>query len=390
MAGQADVIVVGLGAVGSAALYQLARRGIPALGIDRFAPPHEHGSSHGDSRITRLALGEGSAYVQFARRAHVIWRELEAETGRSLLRTVGCLIFGADAPGAAHGVADFLQTTIAVAEQHGIPHQRLGAASLRRRFPQFRWRGDERACFEPGAGFVYPEACIAAQLEMARRLGARTLTGERVFGWTARADGVEVATDRETYAASRLIVAAGAWLPTLVPGLAAHLRVYRQVMFWFRVEGHDARRFSPDRMPVYVRLPDAHSAMFYGFPAIDGPTGGVKIAAEQFQRSEAADAVARDVSPVERDAMYALAAPHLRIAPGCLRAVACTYTVTPDFHFVIDHTPESDRVWFASACSGHGFKHSAAVGEALAEIAIDGRTQFDLSPFRISRLPAAS
>ena len=389
MAARADVIVVGLGAVGSAALYQLARRGVPALGIDRFAPPHQHGSSHGDTRITRLALGEGPSYVQFARRAHAIWRELESATGRTLLRTVGCLIYGAASThGAAHGVADFLRTTIEVAERHGIAHERLDAAALQRRFPQFHWRGDERGCFEPGAGFVYPEACIAAQLETATRLGAAVRTGERVMSWQTTASGAAVTTDRATYAASRLIVAAGAWLPALVPALAPHARVCRQVMFWFQPHG-DGRLFTPDAMPVYVRLPDADSAMFYGFPAVDGPEGGLKIAGEQFDRAQAADDVAAEVDTAEREAMYALAAPHLRIAPHCLRAVACKYTVTPDFHFVIDHAPDSERVWFASPCSGHGFKHSAAVGEALAELAVDGRTRFDLSPFTLSRFRAS-
>jgi len=385
MATRADVIVAGLGAVGSAALYQLARRGVRALGIDRFAPPHTRGSSHGDTRITRLALGEGAQYLPLARRSHEIWRELEGATERTLFRAVGCLVYGCAADqAAAHGSGDFLQTTIEVAARHGIAHEVLDASTLRARFPQLRIAADEVGCLEAGGGFVHPEACIAAQLALARQRGARTQTDERVLDWRASPAGVEVTTDRGAYAADHLILAAGAWLPALLPELAPHARICRQVMFWFLPAG-DAAAFAPEHLPVFVRLPDRRGEMFYGFPAIDGAAGGIKLATEQFARSTAPDDVAPRVSDDETAAMYARAAPHLRIGPRCLRAVACKYTVTPDFAFVVDHAPQSARVWFASACSGHGFKHSAALGEALAEIAIDGRTRFDLSPFRLQR-----
>ncbi|MDX2170580.1 MAG: N-methyl-L-tryptophan oxidase [Deltaproteobacteria bacterium] len=379
-----DVIVVGLGAVGSAALYQLARRGVAAVGIDRFTPPHARGSSHGETRITRLALGEGPQYVQFARRAHQIWRELEDATGRTLLRQVGCLISGAAQRGGAHGAGDFLAQTIAVARQHGIAHEVLDSAELARRFPPLRWRGDERGCLEPGGGFVHPEACVEAQLECARRLGANTVCDERVLAWSADGSGVTVRTERATYRAAHLILAAGAWLPSLVAALAAQARVYRQVMYWFRPDG-DPAWFRAGALPVFVRLPDTDGAMFYGFPLADEDAETIKLAGEQFEHAAAPDAIDDTVSAAEQAAMYALAAPHLRIAAPCVRAVACKYTVTPDFGFVIDHVPESERVWLASACSGHGFKHSAAVGEALAEIAAGGSTRFDLSPFSLRR-----
>lgn len=386
MQNESDVIVIGLGAVGSAALYQLSRRGVRALGIDRFRPPHDRGSSHGDTRITRLALGEGPQYVQFAQRSHAIWRELEVSTGRTLLREVGGLFFGSMSRcGQAHGAADFLQTTIDVARAHNIPHEVIEAPELKRRFPQFRFRDDERGCLEPTAGFVHPEACIAAQLEMAQRLGAQVRTDEQVVDWRTTGDGIEVNTDRGRYAADRLIVSAGAWLPELVPELKKSAQVYRQVLFWFEPEGaHEL--FTPERMPVYIRVPDAGTNMFYGFPAIDGPGGGLKIAGEQFDEATQPDVMRAEVSTDEIAAMHAVASPHLRISSRCVRTVCCKYTVTPDFDFVIDRAPKSDRVWLASACSGHGFKHSAAVGEALAEVVTTGRTQFDLSPFALKRL----
>jgi sarcosine oxidase len=382
---KSDVIVAGLGAAGSAALYQLGRRGVKAFGLDRFRPPHDRGSSHGDTRITRLALGEGAQYVQFARRSHEIWRELEAATGRTLFREVGGLYFGSTSRcGQAHGAVDFLQTTIDVARQHHIPHELLDAAALKKRFPQFRFRDDERGCLEHTAGFVHPEACIAAQLEVAARLGAEIHTDEQVTSWKTSGDGVEVQTDRGCYTAGRLILTAGAWLPMLVPELATAARVFRQMLFWFEPEGmHEL--FTPERMPVYIRVPDSGTNMFYGFPAIDGPGRGLKIAGEQFDQTTSPDEVKPEVSANEMAAMYTVASPHLRITSRCVRTVVCKYTVTPDFHFVIDHAPSTERVWFASACSGHGFKHSAAVGEALAELVSDGRTRFDLSPFRFAR-----
>lgn len=380
-----DVIVAGAGAVGSAALYQLARRGIKALGIDRWHPPHANGSSHGDTRITRLALGEGEEYVQFASRSHEVWRELEAATGRTLLRQVGGLVFGPQSGRTrAHGAPDFLGTTIAVAQQAGLSHELLDAASLQARFPQFRWRGDEIGCLEHGAGFVHPEACIAAQLEMALRGGAGLNAGETLLRWAASDKGVRVTTDMAVYETDRLILSTGAWLPSHMNPLAAQARIFRQVLFWFEPEG-PPEMFTPERMPVFIRVPDDGSEMFYGFPAIDGDGGGVKIAGEQFDRTIAPDEMQTGVSEDEEKAMHALASPHLRITGRCVRSVACKYTVTPDFGFVIDRCPGNERVCFASACSGHGFKHSAAVGEALAEMALGEGTRYDLSRFRLTR-----
>jgi sarcosine oxidase len=379
-----DVIVAGVGAMGSAALYQLARRGVRVLGLDRFHPPHDRGSSHGDTRITRLALGEGDQYLQFALRSHEIWRELEAATGGTLLRDVGCLVYGsATSRRGAHGTPDFLETTIGVAQRNGISHEVLDAAQMRERFPQFHFLGDERGCLEHTGGFVHPEACIAAQLDMAQRHGAELRTGEQVIAWDKCGEGVRVATDKGTYEASRLIMTAGAWLPGLVGDLGRQARVFRQVLFWFEPDGaHE--QFTADKMPVYIRLPD--TGMFYGFPAIDGSAGGMKLAGEQFEHHSSPDDMRTEVAESEISAMHALASPHVRITPRCVKAVVCKYTVMPDFGFVIDRHPDSDRVWLASACSGHGFKHSAAVGEALAEVVTqEGKTRFDLSAFGLGR-----
>jgi sarcosine oxidase len=381
-----DVIVVGVGAIGSAALYQLALRGARVLGIDRFHPPHDRGSSHGDTRITRLALGEGAQYVQFARRSHEIWKELEAATGSSLLRQVGGLVYGStERCGRAHGAEDFLRATIGVAQRNGIPHEVLDAAALRTRFPQFRFRGDELGCLEHTAGFVHPEKCIAAEIEMGKRHGAELRTRERILGWENSGNGVRVLTDKGSHEAQALILCAGAWMPGLVPDLETNARVFRQVLFWFETEApHE--RFTPEQMPVFIRVPDSGTSMFYGFPAIDGPKGGMKVAGEQFEKTDAPDEVRMEVGEHEVCAMHKLAAPHVPITPRCVKAVVCKYTVTPDFNFVVDRHPDSERVWLASACSGHGFKHSAAVGEALAEAVLGTESQFDLKPFALGRL----
>ena len=380
-----DVIVVGLGAVGSATAYQLSRRHAKVLGLDRFHPPHNRGSSHGETRITRLALGEGEHYVPFVRRSHEIWRELEAATGRSLLRSVGGLIYGSSSSRTvAHGADDFLQTTIDVAKRQGITHEVLDAAKLRERFPQFHLRGDETGYYEPEAGYVLPEACIATQLEQAQSAGAAIRTGEQVLNWQTDREGVCVTTDRSRYEADRLILCAGPWLPELVKPLAPRVKVFRQTLFWFQPDG-PPELFSPDRMPIFIRVPDAQTQMVYGFPMINGFEGGLKVAGEQFDRAISPEDAGDEVHETEKSAMHALASPHVRISPRCVRSTVCKYTVTPDFGFVIDQHPDSDRVWFASACSGHGFKHSPAVGEALAEITLGGSSRLDLSRFRLAQ-----
>ncbi|MBI2205256.1 MAG: N-methyl-L-tryptophan oxidase [Candidatus Rokubacteria bacterium] len=381
-----DVIVVGLGAMGSATLYQLARRRVRVLGLDRFGPPHDRGSSHGESRITRQAIGEGEEYVPFALRSHEIWRDLEAETGGALLFPVGGLLIGRERGTAQHhGQSDFIGRTIAAARRYGIAHEVLGAAEVAERFPQFRLVGDEVAYYEPGAGFLRPERCVATQLYRARALGATMRTGETVVRVTPGADSVEVVTDRATYAAGRVVVTAGAWLPALVGGpFPKLLGVYRQVMHWFAAD--DAAAFAPGRFPIFIWMHGAGASdYFYGFPRV---ADGVKIASEQFAESTEPDRVDRRVAAAEPAATHAA---HIQgrmagVSRRCLRSETCLYTVTPGSRFLIDRHPDGDRVIVASPCSGHGFKHSAAIGEAIAELVTEGRSRLDLVPFSLARV----
>ena len=380
----ADVLVVGLGAMGSAALYQLARRGVRAIGIDRFSPPHDQGSSHGESRITRLAIGEGEEYVPFALRSHEIWRELESETGRSLLSPIGGLIIGRRTDAGIHGQADFIGRTIGAAKRFHIEHEVLTAAEAMKRFPQFRLDGDETCYYEPGAGFLRPEECIAAQIDRARALGATVHTGQIVTRMTADANGATVVTDAVTYSVAHVIVTAGAWVPQLLGSTFAKLlRVYPQTLLWFAPD--EPAAFAPGRFPIFIwRYGAGADDHFYGFPVV---SDGVKLATEQFTETIAPDATRLAPSPAEAKRMFEtqVRGRLAGISDRCLRAVSCLYTVTPDFGFVIDRHPEWDRVLVASPCSGHGFKHSAAVGEALAEWASGGMSGIELAPFSLAR-----
>jgi sarcosine oxidase len=382
-----DLLVLGLGAMGSAAAYQLARRGQRVLGLDQFSPPHPFGSSHGETRITRLAIGEGEHYTPLVLRSHELWREIEQESGAKLLTVTGGLVISSSAKTAMLHVADFFANTVAAAEKYGIAHQLLSAADIRKRFPQFRVRDNEHGYYEPEAGFLRPEACIAAQLSLAKKYGAEIRTNEKALGFEASADGVTVTTQQGSYAADRLILAAGPWLPELLGArYATPFKVLRQVLFWFAAKG-DITPFLPGNCPIFIWELQGPEQAIYGFPAIDGEDGGVKIATQQYERTTTPDSVNRKVSEEEASAMYRrYVAPYL---PGldakCIKAASCLYTVTPDAGFVIDFHPDSDRVIVASPCSGHGFKHSAAIGEALAELAVTGKSHFDLSAFRMGR-----
>jgi sarcosine oxidase len=388
MAG-ADAIVVGLGAMGSAALYQLAKRGVRALGIDRFSPPHEHGSSHGDTRITRQAIGEGESYVPIVLRAHEIWREIERETGQRLLDQCGGLVL-AGRTGVHPKKAAFVQQTIAAAERYGIEHEVLNADEIAHRFPQFVLDGDETGYFEPGAGYVYPERCIAAQLDLASRHGATIRTGEIVTGIVPRASGVRVETDKGSYEAERVILSAGAWSPGLAGGPLDRMALHRQVLTWF--EPDSPADFEPGRFPVFIWLHGRVGEHSYGFPIPPG-TRGLKVATELYEHRLGSPAeIDRTVTDAEIATIYGQQVAGLLrgVSSRCLAAKTCFYTQAPDGAFVIDHHPESERVMLVSACSGHGFKHSAAIGEALAGWATEGRAALDLSPFGLARWAAAA
>ena len=378
-----DVVVLGLGAMGSAAAYQLAKRGVKVIGLDRFKPPHDLGSSHGDSRITRLAIGEGVAYSPLAMRSHEIWRDIERETGAELMRQTGGLIMTSPSKTSVLPVDNFFATTVAAAKTHGITHQILEARDIKRRFPPFNVRDDEIGYYEPEAGFLKPENCVRAQLALARKYGAELRVDEKVLGFEPSANGVRVTTERGAYEAGKLIVAAGPWMPQTIDARYTKLfTIRRQVLFWFAVNGA-IEPFQPGNFPVYIWELQGPERGIYGFPNSGVASEGVKIATHGFgpvTTPDTVDRVVRDGEAAEIHASYV--APYLpALDSRCVKAVVCLYTILPGDQFLIDYLPESDRVIVASPCSGHGFKHSAAIGEALAEMATIGRTRLDLSSF---------
>ena len=385
-----DLIVVGLGAMGSAALYQASRRGATALGIDRFDPPHSLGSSHGDTRITRSAIAEGEIYIPFVRRSNEIWRDLEARTGRTLFHVSGGLIIGSDSSSAFHFQGDFVETSARIAQKFGIPHEVFGADEIIRRFPLLRPRPDERAYFEPGAGVLRPERCIETQLELARQAGATIHTGEKVTGYEADAGGVTVTTETASYRAAKLILAAGAWIGELLPEThRGGIRVCRQLIHWFEAEDRSA--FEPSRFPFVIWIGETLEDFWSVFPAPpleDGGMDGVKMVTEQYHTSTQPDEVDRVVTAAEKADMYQrLTRPRLKgLRERSLQAEVCLYTLTRDEQFLIDFHPATERVVLASPCSGHGFKHSAAVGQTLTQLALDGGCEFDISAFNLARL----
>jgi sarcosine oxidase len=382
-----DVVIVGLGATGSAAAYQAAKRGLRVLGIDRFSPPHVHGSSHGDTRITRKAIGEGDAYVPLVLRSNEIWREIERETGADLITLTGGLWISSGARQAETHVANFFDNTVSAARRFGIEHEVLGADDIRKRFAQFKVRDNEVGYYEPDAGYLRPEACIAAQLELAARHGAQLRLGECVERFHDNARVVTVNTDRGTYEAKQLVLCAGPWVRQfLAPHIGRHFTVTRQVMYWFEVDA-PPERFQAPAFPTWIWELQDRRNVIYGTPAIDG-SAAIKVATEQYATATTAESVPREVTGEEQCAMYEqLVAPYLPEASGrCVKAVTCLYTATPDFQFVIDRLPDHPAVLLASPCSGHGFKHSAAVGEILAELVSEGRSRIRVAPFSLSRL----
>jgi sarcosine oxidase len=384
---RADVVLVGLGAMGSAACAQLATRGSSVIGIDQYDPPHPYGSTHGETRMTRVAVGEGAEYVPLVRRSHELWREIEAQTGTRLLTQPGGLIMSR--PGSW-----FFEGTRELARRLEIEHEELSPTEVRERFPMFAVDEETQGYYEPEAGFVRPEAAVRAQLELARQAGAQLRTGERVLEWTASAEGVRVVTDQAPYLAEQLVLCAGPWLPQLFPEGRDLVAVHRQIQFWFPIRsGYEELR----DMPVFVwdfggeRGGFVHFDGFYGFPAVDGPSGGLKVATETYETTTEPDGRQHPPTPEEIATMYRHCIEHRLpwLGPDSVRTLSCLYTCTRGSRFVIDRHPAHEAVLIVSPCSGHGFKHSPAIGEAVAQWVTEGAPKLDLGPFALPHNGAA-
>jgi len=355
-----DVIVVGLGGMGSAAAAHASARGKRVLGIEQFQPAHDQGSSHGRSRVIRLAYFEHPAYVPLLRRAYELWRRLESQTGRDLLQITGGLMIGSPD-------SDVVSGSLRSAREHQLDHELLDAADIHRRFPPFTPAPGIIALHEHAAGIVFPEEAIRAHLDVASDNGARLHFDERVEEWTVTSSGrIDVRTSRSRYECGRLILAPGSWAPELFKIDWLDLEVEPQQLHWFDPADGIAA-FQPDRFPIYI-WDIGNGVQFYGFPADD--EGRVKVA---FFRSKV-----KGEGPM-RDALR----PCLpALANGTLlETVSCKYTLTRDRHFVIGLHPDHSNVVIASPCSGHGYKFASVVGEILADLAIDGATRHPIDLF---------
>lgn len=379
-----QVIVVGLGAVGSATLLALAQRGIPCTGIDRFNPPHAHGSSHGLSRLIRLCYFEHPDYVPLLRTSYERWHALQATTPRPILRITGGLYIGAP-----HD--PFVRGSLDSAQQHGLAHELLSAQEASARFPQFNIQSHEQAFFEPTTGVLFPENAIEANLAQAKALGATILTNQTVTHWRADARSVEIHTDQHKLQADSLVFCAGPWMSQLLPDLAPVLTVTRQVLAWFRPG--DAYQLHTPQMPAWA-ISEPDGSAHYGFPMFSPlapdqpPPGGegFKVALHRLGDPADPDTVDRRVHPDEIEALATFLESRIPAAISSDRTLlstkVCLYTSTPDQHFLIDRHPAHENVVVVSACSGHGFKLSPAMGMAAADLALEKRSSLPIDFLR--------
>jgi sarcosine oxidase len=372
---QWDVIVVGLGAMGSHAAWRLAARGARVLGLEQFTPGHNQGSSHGESRIIRTAYFSDPRYVPLAQAAFPLWRQLEAESGDRLLTMTGALMIGAPDSRVVRGA-------LASAHQHGLAHELLDAAAVEARYPQHRLAPGEVAVQEAAAGVLRPEVAIRAAAARAVALGAEIRTGTTVRQLRPIAGGIEVETDDGSFSAPVVIAATGAWTGPLLPDLRLPLQVERQVLAWFPVA--DPALYDPARCPVYIHEigPGRYR---YGFPTLDGAT--VKIAVDHDGQPTTADTLDRTTHPADLAPITAFIRAHLAgVTPEAVRTQVCMYTNTPDEHFLLGTPAGWPGLILLGGCSGHSFKFASVMGDAAADLALTGRTAYPVGFFDPNRL----
>ena len=350
-----DAIVIGLGGVGSATLWRLAKRGLRVLGIDRFSPPHNWGSSHGETRIIRQAYFEHPDYVPLLKHAYTLWDELERETGMHLFHRVGLVQAGA--------AMAWWCRACGAAREHNLVIEDYSAKEARVRWPHLKFGDELEIVYEPTAGYLRVEASVAACLAAAAVSGATIPAEGHVTSWNSGPDGIRVYVGNEVHSAQRLIITAGPWAAELLTDLNVVLEVRRKSLFWFATSDPAILQ-----RPTYLfELPEG---VFYGFPAIDGRMkvgdhSGGAVVADPLK-------VNRNIDPAERIAIELFKHEHLTEAKKLRDHAVCLYTMSPDEHFIIDHHPHDHRIAFAAGLSGHGYKFAPVLGEALADIALDG------------------
>jgi sarcosine oxidase len=370
-----DVIVIGIGAMGSATAYYLARRGVRVLGLERFDIPHTMGSSHGETRIIRLAYYEDPSYVMLLHRAYELWHNLEGRAGEKLLWTTGSVDAG---PADSWVFKGSLRSCLEL----DLPHEVLTAAEMHERWPGYGLPRDTLGVFQPDGGFLLPERCIVSYVTSAQAEGAEIHGRETVLGWEPVGDGVRVVTDHGRYEADRLVVTGGAWNAKLLPFLRELAVPERQVLAWLQPERPE--HFSPERFPVFNLI--VEEGRFYGFPVFGVP--GFKFGKyHHFEEVADPDYLEREPRLEDEQVLRDFAARHFPTGYGPTMGLrVCLFTNSPDNHFIIDAHPDWPQVSFASACSGHGFKFGSVIGEILADLAERGATRHNIEFFRLDRL----
>ncbi|MBJ8346692.1 N-methyl-L-tryptophan oxidase [Antrihabitans sp. YC2-6] len=371
-----DVIVIGLGGMGSAAAYHLAARGQRVLGLEKFTPAHDKGSSHGGSRIIRQSYFEDPAYVPLLLRSYELWEKLAHDAEREVYRLTGGLFIG---PPDCLTVAGSLRAS----REWSLEHEVLDAGELRRRFPNYTPNDGDLAVYEAKAGFARPELTVQAHIDLALRAGATLSFGEEVLGWKETGTGVTVTTSRATYSAGQVVICPGAWAPQLLAEFGIPITVERQVLYWLEPVGGTA---AFEGQPIFIDE-NASGMQIYGFPAIDGPAGGVKVAFFRKGIECTPETIDRVVHPHEIQEMRDRVGELLPALDGpSVHSATCMYSNTPDQHFVIARHPDCANVTVACGFSGHGFKFVPVVGEILADLATDGRTKHPIKLFDPQRL----
>ena len=373
-----DVIVLGVGGMGSATVYELASRGLRVLGLERFDIPHSFGSSHGVTRIIRMAYFEDPSYVPLLRRSYERWRDLESVSGERLLYITGSVDTGSEEGKVFTG-------SLRSCQEHGLPHEALTSSELTRRFPGCRFPEDWMSVYQPDGGFVLSERCIVNHVFAALERGGEVRAREMVLEWSSAGDIVRVETTRGSYEAGALVITAGAWAGPLMPALDHLLVPERQVMGWF----HPLRPelFAPDKCPVVIG--EFEEGNYYSFPTFGVP--GFKIGKfHHLNESTTAESLDRDCRDEDEAVLRQAVARYFPDANGPTMALTtCMFTNTPDEHFIIDALPGFPNVFVAAGFSGHGFKFCSVVGEIMADLATKGETGHDITLLRLDRFDAS-
>ncbi len=375
-----DAIVIGMGGMGSAALYHLAKRGLRVLGIDQFDIPHNFGSSHGLTRIIRLAYYEDLSYVPLLHRAYALWAQLEGDFGEQLFYRTGSIDMG---PADSEVFRGSLRSCI----ENDFPHEVLDSGQLRARFPGYQMPAETMALFQPDGGLLVPERCITAHAALAKNHGATLHTGERVLGWDIQADQrVQVQSENGTYLAEKLVICSGAWAAKLAPALVGKAVPERQALIWLQPKRPEW--FGLEHFPVWNGQVD--EGRYYGLPEFNptGKTPGMKLGRyHHLDETCDPDSLDREIHARDEALLRDFAERYFPAGAGrTLDMVVCMFTNTPDEHFVLDTLPSAPQVSVAAGFSGHGFKMASVVGEVMADLAQHGETRHDIALHSLSRL----